>query len=114
MQSIRELIEHYKKERERINGVIMNLEAAAAAEQGASSPGVKRKTILEMAEIVLREHGKPMHVKAMVERIQQQFDFHVKATSLGTMLYRCAVERKKTFVKENGDNNTYGLKEWVQ
>jgi hypothetical protein len=60
----------------------------------------------------LQQEKKPMHTKDIADGIQEQFHFFVKPTSLGTMLYRRAIETKKTFVKDRKEENTYGLKEW--
>jgi hypothetical protein len=113
MSKIRELIEEKKRERERIDEVIKQLEGALAAEQGTCPPGTGKK-ILEMAEIVLQEAKKPLKPREIAERIEQNFGRFVKLTSLGTMLYRCATERKKTFRKESNQDNTYSLLEWQQ
>jgi hypothetical protein len=111
MSTILELIEEKKRERERINAVISQLEAALAIEQGAG-PQKPRLTILKMAEEVLKEEKRPMKSKEIAERIQSKFGSYVKTTSIGTMLYRRAVESKKIFVKDKKDENTYGLIEW--
>lgn len=111
MSTIQELIEQKKRERERIDEVIARLEGALAAEQG-SNPKGPRKTILQLAEIVLQEAKKPLKPRDIAERIQQKFGRFVRPNSLGTMLYRCATQRKKTFRKESEQENTYSLLEW--
>jgi hypothetical protein len=112
MSTIQELIEEKRRERERIDDVIMRLEGALAVEQGQKRIGAPRKTILQMAEAVLQEAKEPLKPRDISERIEKAFGRTVKPTSLGTMLYRCAVERKKTFRKEMQPDNTYSLLKW--
>lgn len=116
MPTIDQLIEEKRRTQDRITVVITALESVLttmrlwAKEEG--SDGRPRKKILEMAEIVLKESGRPMHVKAMAERVMEKFDFNVKPQSLGTMLWRTVQKKHSRFVKERGSDNTYGLREW--
>jgi hypothetical protein len=50
-----------------------------------------------------------MHAKNIAAEIEKQFGTFVKPTSLGTMLYRAAIERKKLFKKDKDEENTYSL-----
>jgi transposase len=103
-------LEELKRERDKLDAKIQKLQEFQALDAGTVQ-GKKRKSTLEMAEEVLESKGKPMHTKDIAEAIQTKFDSFVKTTSLGTMLYRCAVNRKKTFRKEESDN-TYSLLKW--
>ena len=103
-------LEDLKRQRNKLDAKIRMLEEYQALDAGTIQ-GKKRKTIQEMAEEVLESKGKPMHTKDIAAAIQTKFDSFVRPASLGTILYRCAVERKKTFRKEES-NNTYSLLKW--
>jgi transposase len=85
------------------------LEQVRASEQGTRVSGEKRATTLQMAESVLKNAGHKMHAKNIAAEIEKQFGTFVKPTSLGTMLYRAAIERKKLFKKDKDEENTYSL-----
>ena len=118
MPTIADLIAEKQRTQKRIADVIGQLEAALSAmrlwskEEGGD--GRPPKQILDMAEVVLKEAKTPLHVKSLAERIEEKFERQVRPASLGTMLYREAVEKKRRFTKDRGENNTYGLKEWEQ
>jgi hypothetical protein len=118
MSTIQELIEDMKRERHRLVAQIQTLDAKigklkeALAIDAGTVPGKKKMTFLQMAEEVLELNGSKMRTKDIAEAIQKKFDSLVKPNSLGTMLYRSAVERKKTFRKEKEPNNTYSLLKW--
>jgi len=107
-----DLLEAKKRERNKLDAEIKLLEQVRASELGLDSQGEKRLRTLDMAESVLRKAGHKMHTKNIADEIEKQFDKFVKPTSLGTMLYRAAVERKKKFKKEKEEENTYSLLEW--
>lgn len=113
MPTIAEVI--IQEQRKRLEGFVSQMEdmlatlRSWAAELG--STGQKQKTITEMAEIVLREHGKPLPAKEIVKRIMEKFNYAAKAGTTGTMMWRKAKARR-VFMKEPGDTNTYGLREW--
>jgi hypothetical protein len=73
------------------------------ADQPTTHPG--------MAEAVLREGSKPLHLSAIVQRIQERFNRQVSRTSLSTILYKYA-QRNHLFYKSPDAANTYGLLEW--
>lgn len=89
------------------------LRAAQAAETGArATAGNGRPTVLEMAEVVLRRRRRPMPSKELCQVVQGEFGVRVTTHSMGTMLYRAAVERERVFFKDKKQKNTYGLLEW--
>ena len=112
MVTTSDLLEIKKKERNRLDEQIKMLEQVRASEQGTTVSGEKKPSTLQMAESVLKNAGHKMHAMKIAEEIEKQFKVYVKPTSLGTMLYRAAIERKKTFKKEKDEENTYSLLEW--
>jgi hypothetical protein len=53
-----------------------------------------------------------MHVAKIVHHIKEKFHRDVPLSSLTTILYKYAEERRKTFYKDKKKKNTYGLLEW--
>lgn len=89
------------------------LRAAEEAGNGArATMGTRGKTVLDMAEVILKKAKKPLPSKDICAEIMKEYDVRVKPHSLGTMLYRSAMERKRTFFKDKHKPNTYGLLEW--
>ena len=113
MGSIAELIEEKKQERNRLDEQIRHLENALLAERGARATQGRRLTVLEMASAVLIDRQRIMKAKDISLAIEKRFGVHVKAHSLGTMLYRSAIERQKIFVKDPKQKNSYGLLDWT-
>ena len=111
MPTIAELIVMKKQERGKLDETIRKLEEALALEQGGLVGDAGEKmTTLHMAELVLeRAAGHQLHTAELAREIEKQFGRFVKPSSLGTMLYRAAVEKKKRFVKVKGVENTYQL-----
>lgn len=114
--AIQQVIQDMKQRRQKLEMELRTLDAQIeklkeALAMDGEAPLEKKKTTLEMARDVLKAAGSPMHSKAIAEEISKKFGVYVKAASLGTMLYRCAIERKKIFRKENEPENTYSLLE---
>lgn len=117
MPTIKELIQEQRREQARIEDVIGKLESVLtvmrlwAKELGGD--GKPRRKILEMVEVVMREHKAPMQPRTIADRIREKFDVVTNPLSIGTMLNREVTRgKKKRFAKEPGATNTYGLKEW--
>ena len=108
MTKTEELIEAKKMMRSKLDNEIKLLEQVLASEKGILR-GAKKLTTLKMAEEVLRNAKKQLHTTEIAREIQEKFDFYVKPSSLGTMLYRAAVEREKVFRKAIDKENTYLL-----
>jgi HB1, ASXL, restriction endonuclease HTH domain len=112
LERILELIEEKKRQRDQIDEVIRQLEGALKTEQGGG-PSKEHMTTLQMAEGVLREAKQPLHAKEIAKLMQSKYGVFEKHTSVGTMLWRSAVQGKKTvFRKDKEPNNTHSLLEW--
>lgn len=69
-------------------------------------------TQAEMAAIVLRAEGKPLHIKEIRKRIKKKFRRDIKQKTLTAVIYVSA-KRGKYFYKDTNRKNTYGLNEWL-
>jgi hypothetical protein len=69
------------------------------------------KTLWQMAEVVLERERKPLHVKEIQRRIEEEFKTPVGFKSLSQVLYSKAKGRKY-FFKHSKEENTYGLLKW--
>ncbi|MGB7728329.1 MAG: hypothetical protein WBL50_09875 [Candidatus Acidiferrum sp.] len=108
---IREAVEQRKKQIERLQREIQTLEAAEELIKG--KPIEKPKSQPDMANAILEEIGKPMHVTQISTQIKTKFGQNVKPNNLGVMLFRYA-KRGSRFYKVEGKPNTYGLVKWQQ
>lgn len=110
--TIVELIEEKVGQVTRLQEQIRHLRNALAAENGARATVGSRPTMLELAEVTLKKVRRPMPSREIAEAIEKEHGVHVKPHSLGTMLFRSAIERKQIFYKDKKMKNTYGLLEW--
>ena len=79
--------------------------------QGAPEPPARRKrsrSQVDMAYDILIKSGAPLHITALLERIQRTFGVKVDRESLVSSLTK-KVARGDRFVRT--DKNTFGLKE---
>jgi len=76
-------------------------------------PREKPKSQPDMANAILDEIGKPMHVTQIAAQIKDRFGQNVKPNNLGVMLFRYA-KRGSRFYKVESRPNTYGLIKWQQ
>ena len=83
----------------------------AAIARGELLPAEMPNTALGMAEVVMREVRSSMKTKEIAQRIQERFGRTIKPTSLATMLYKAAVQREETFLKDPKQKNTYRLRD---
>lgn len=114
--SIELLMQEKQQEQRRVLTVIEQLEGALATLRlwvEETDTSRRKKTLVQMAEDVLRIEGKPMHSEKIAERISEKFG-RVKKESVSQTLHRCVTRYRETcaFIKSPGNTNTYGLKEW--
>lgn len=130
-----ELLKHAKKERDLVlawlgslDEFIRNLERFLGVRRGAEQvsieevtpPGLgesqrfRDKSSVTAAKLVLRDFGRPMHLKDIVTAIlkggyERQTDPHKLYSTLFTNLKR----RPETFKKVDGKRGVFGLVEWA-
>lgn len=110
--AIADMIDELVQEIAQKQAVLTHLRNAHNAENSVSGVIPRRLRTLEMAAEVLRADGHPLHSRVIAEKIAAKYDFHAKATSIGTMLWRASQRKGSIFVKERTPDNTYGLREW--
>lgn len=76
-----------------------------------TSPEEDHMTHPAMAELILRDNTKPLHVTDIVSRIEKKFGRKVLSSSMTTILFKYS-DRGKTFYKVPKLPNTYGLLAW--
>ena len=69
------------------------------------------KTMLAMAEQILKKNAHDLHVDKIVEGIEKQYKTKVKKNSLAASLVNYAA-KKNIFRKTAKQKNTFGLLEW--
>jgi len=103
-------IEERQKQIKRLEQEITTLQVAAKLLTGDTKTE-KPQTQPDMANAVLEEVGKSMHVTQIAAQIKKKFGKTVKSNNLGVMLFRYA-KRGNRFYKVKGRPNTYGLIKW--
>lgn len=127
--TVKDVLVIAKKERERLRGELTKLEATIqylesvleiepSSMTEASSPGQPETKVFKgisapkAAERVLREHGRPMHLKKIIEKmISGGFDGQTDTKKLYSNLYT-TINKRKPGVFKKVKKATFALKEW--
>ena len=96
---------------EEVNALRLAARLITDEDDGTTSTSEKELSQPQMVQAVLREKGKPLHVKEIVKKIKEKYNKKMKATSLTAVIYRY-IKRGKFFCKVGGRPNTFGLIEW--
>jgi hypothetical protein len=111
MKNILEVLRQKEGELRRIEDEVRALRIAAqlvGEEKDQIAAPDDKLTQVEMIRTVLRDCGKPMHVKEMAEAIKSKFKKQLKPSYLAPVIYR---QLGKRFTKADRPN-TFGLIEW--
>ena len=76
-----------------------------------TNPDEDHVTQPAMAEAVLRDAEKPLHVTDIAKRIELKYGRKVPLSSMTTILFKYS-DKGKTFYKVSKLPNTYGLLAW--
>ena len=111
MKSIQEVIAEKERQIDLLREQIKSLLHAEQIMQNSSRETEKPQSQPDIAEAILEELGKPMHVAQIVAQMKRKYHRTTKTNTLGVTLYRYA-QRGKRFYKVKGKPNTYGLVKW--
>lgn len=107
MKSLRQILSEKERELVALQREIEVLRAAERiVDKSGSASGKRRLSQPRMIEVVLREHGHPLHADKLAEALREKFGVKLKRSDITSLIYR-AIRGKKLFRKAG--TNTFGL-----